>query len=167
MSEGGEKKPGKQAGPIRQWGATLGAPVRSQESERSDAQEVSISEVQTPSILAAQESGHSEVQESRRSDVEASNSPEVQESERSGAQKPKRSTTRASKQPDAQKSKRSGAQIAERSTVQASEKEQRNKQTVYLELEVDRWIRHRVADTREEISDVINLAVRQLMGKKS
>jgi hypothetical protein len=39
----------------------------------------------------------------------------------------------------------------------------RQRQTVYLELEVNSWIRHRIADTDEEISDVINLAVRQLM----
>jgi hypothetical protein len=35
--------------------------------------------------------------------------------------------------------------------------------TIYLEPEVSSWIRHRIADSREDISEVINLAVRRLM----
>lgn len=70
----------------------------------------------------------------------------------------------APKPSDAQVSKYSNAQPS--STLDAQEpKRKREKQTVYLDHEVSTWIRHRIADTREEISDVINKAVRSLMAQ--
>lgn len=68
---------------------------------------------------------------------------------------------------DAQPSDHSNVQEFERQNAQPSkrQKRERDKLTVYLDPEVNTWIRHRIADTREEISDVINLAVRQLMSK--
>jgi hypothetical protein len=52
-----------------------------------------------------------------------------------------------------------------RSDAQKAEKPERKKRTIYLEPDVDRWIRHRIADTDEEISEVVNLAVRHFMGQ--
>jgi hypothetical protein len=46
------------------------------------------------------------------------------------------------------------------------QKQKRNRVTAYLDPEIDRWIRHRIADTREDISDVINKGVRLLMEGK-
>jgi len=94
---------------------------------------------------------------SRRSEVLPSNPPagqpanslEVQEASSSSAQTSNNLSTQTFSSSSAQTSKRG--------------KPKRNKQTVYLEDDVDRWIRHRIADTREEISDVVNAAVRRLM----
>ena len=43
------------------------------------------------------------------------------------------------------------------------EKPKRLRQTVYLEPDLHNKIRHRIADTGEDISDVVNLALRQLL----
>src|SRR5450755_2142593 len=51
----------------------------------------------------------------------------------------------------------SNAQTSKRSNAEALEK--RRRQTIYLLPDHDRWIRHRIADSREEISDVINIAL--------
>lgn len=77
---------------------------------------------------------------------------DIQTSERSNVQAPEPLNIEASERLSTQTSKRSNAQTPKRL-----------RQTVYLEDEVDRWIRHRIADTREEISDVINEAVRKMM----
>lgn len=39
----------------------------------------------------------------------------------------------------------------------------RLRQTVYLEPDLHKKVRHRIADTGEDISDVVNLALRQLL----
>lgn len=88
-------------------------------------------------------------------------------------QAPERSDVEASGRSDAQTSKRSDAQTPEHSSaltperldIQAlvtgtqQQKPKRVRQTVYIESEHDRWIRHRIADTREDISDVVNDAI--------
>lgn len=51
----------------------------------------------------------------------------------------------------------SSTQTSKRLDAEAPEK--RRRQTVYLLPDHDRWIRHRIADSREEISDVINVAL--------
>jgi hypothetical protein len=67
--------------------------------------------------------------------------------------------------PDAQTSEGSSAETLDNSSTQTSERfnaqasEKRRRQTVYLSPDHDRWIRHRIADSREEISDVINIAL--------
>jgi|SRR5271157_5390093 len=43
------------------------------------------------------------------------------------------------------------------------EKPKRLRQTVYLEPDLHKKVRHRIADTGEDISDVVNLALRQLL----
>ncbi len=44
------------------------------------------------------------------------------------------------------------------------ERSQRIRQTVYLESDLYRKVRHHKADTGEDISDIVNLALRQLLG---
>lgn len=97
--------------------------------------------------------------------------PEVQTPEPSNVQPAEHLAIQPSKMQDAQTLERQGhlsVQTSEHLNTQASkrsgaQKVRRLKQTVYLEADVDRWIRHRIADTREEISDVINDAVRRMM----
>lgn len=43
------------------------------------------------------------------------------------------------------------------------ERPKRLRQTVYLEPDLHKRVRHRIADTGEDISDVVNLALRQLL----
>jgi hypothetical protein len=66
---------------------------------------------------------------------------------------------KASDSLDVETPERSNVEVLKRSNVQASDKPKRVRQTVYIEPEHDKWIRHRIADTREDISDVINLAI--------
>ncbi len=158
---------GKSAGSIRQWGATLGAPAGAQASERSDAEAAEQLDIQESERPDAQASDSLEVQESERpgaqmaelSEVRAASSSEVQESERPAVGAAKRPVSRTAKRSEAQKSKRSSIQESGTGLL-------RKKQTVYLELDVNSWIRHRIADTDEEISDVVNIAIRRLMAGK-
>ena len=53
--------------------------------------------------------------------------------------------------------------IEKRKAAKQEDKPKRKRQTVWVDPDLDRWIRHRIADTGEEISDVFNLAVRKLM----
>jgi hypothetical protein len=63
--------------------------------------------------------------------------------------------------------KHQNAQTSEHQSVHMEkQKPKRNRVTAYLDPEIDRWIRHRIADTREDISDVINKGVRLLMEGK-
>jgi hypothetical protein len=71
---------------------------------------------------------------------------------------------RTSEPQSVEASERQGVETLVRQSVQTSKpKRVRNRTTVWLEPELDSWIRHRIADTREEISDVVNEAVRRLM----
>lgn len=128
---------------------------------------------------------------SRRQDAQAPNAPDEQKEEPledqtpsgSDAQTVEQPTTQQSssldtqvvKQQDSQESKMSEVQTYKSVDAQASsssdatkaEKLERKKRTIYLEPDLDRWIRHRIADTEEEISEVINIAIRHFMSSRN
>jgi hypothetical protein len=83
----------------------------------------------------------------------------IQESERSDVQTSGRQVE-ASERQEVQTSERSDVHMVDQAGDAGQvEGKARKRRTVYLELANDRWIRHRVADTDEEISDVVNKAI--------
>ncbi len=68
-----------------------------------------------------------------------------------------------SKSLDSQTPEPLNAQAFESLNAQTSEKRKRRRRTVYLELDVDQWVRERVAKSEEEMSGVVNEALRALM----
>lgn len=107
-----------------------------------------------------------DVQTSERPSVEASEQPDIQDTRRLTVQTTKRSDDTTSKRSSIQTSERSDAQTSDTSTTQKKEKNERSRQTVYLEPDVDDWIRDRIKDERKrlkrrvEISEVVNDAIR-------
>ena len=106
----------------------------------------------------AQTLEHPDVQVSQRSDVQDTRRSDVQTLERSEVQDTRRSDARTSERQDLQASSISDVQ---------KPKPDRNRQTVYLEPDLDDWIREHIIRERKrlghrvEISDIVNEAVRR------
>lgn len=97
---------------------------------------------------------HQDTQTIERSDVQTSEREDVQDIRRSDVLTPERQDFQASSIPE----------------VQKKAKPDRNRQTVYLELDLDDWIREHIIRERKrlghrvEISDIVNEAVRLYKG---
>jgi hypothetical protein len=102
-------------------------------------------------------------------------------SEHQDAQTLEHSDVQTLERSDVQDTRRSDVQTTERQDLQASStsdaqkklKPDRNRQTVYLEPDLDDWIREHIIRERKrlghrvEISDIVNEAVRLYMDSKS
>lgn len=102
--------------------------------------------------------------------VDVFRQPDAQLSERSDAQALGRADVQDAERSDVITSKRQNPQTSSSSGVQEKVKPDRNRQTVYLEQELDDWIREHIIRERKrlghrvEISDVVNEAVRLYKG---
>lgn len=151
----------------------------SQQAERQETQIASYSEAQMGNHLAIQQVSSPNTQQVSTQDSQPLRMQEGQTLSNSSTQTEERSTIQEASSSSAQAVKlrerqllrgregqmleHTATQIARGSDVKQAEKPERKKRTIYLEPDVDRWIRHRIADTEEEISEVVNLAVRRLM----
>lgn len=83
------------------------------------------------------------------------------------AQTSERQNVETLKQQDVSTSSTQNAKEDKRVDVETPthEKPKRSRQTVYLDSDIDRWIRHRIADTHENISEVVDTAIRLLMSQ--
>ncbi len=170
MAEGKPKRRG--IGSISQF-ATLGNKATEDQSTQEpnglDAMELKSQNHQSPSSPEAKEPSPPNIQDTEHLNVEVSES--------QAAQTAKESDTKMLEDLGVQESKRL-IQISEeelkRLMIEAlqsqntqapkqQEKPKRLRQTVYLEPDLHKKVRHRIADTGEDISDVVNLALRQLL----
>jgi hypothetical protein len=125
-----------------------------QESGHTDVATLTRPDALTPGSSGVQTIEHSNVQALQPPDVQDTRSLEVQREERPDSQTPLRVDVW---EPDQR----------EQSTSRKP-KEERNRQTVYLEPDLDDWIRSYVNAERKrrghrvEISEIVNVAVRQL-----
>ena len=146
MTEGKQRRRG--IGSINKF-ATLG-------NKASEPQSVEESESQSAQTISSLD-----VQELKQLDTQPSNSFESKESDSSSAQESKRLI-----QVSEEELKRLMVEALQSQNTQTSkqqEKPKRLRQTVYLEPDLHKQVRHRIADTGEDISDVVNLALRQLL----
>lgn len=153
MAEGKPKRRG--IGSISQF-ATLGNKATEDQS------------TQEPNSPEAKESSPPNIQDTEHLNVEVSES--------QAAQTAKESDTKMLEDLGVQESKRliqiseeelkrlmvEALQSQNTQTPKQQEKPKRLRQTVYLEPDLHKKVRHRIADTGEDISDVVNLALRQL-----
>jgi len=105
------------------------------------------------------------IQQSGSPNAQASGSSIIPESSNLASQEARHRSTQEAIMQNTQVPEHTDAQTAGFSDTKKSEKPERKKRTIYLEPDLDRWIRHRIADTDEEISEVINIAVRSLMNQ--
>lgn len=167
-----EKKRRKGIGSIGQF-TTLG---NAQESERPDTEEpetqntlasqsentqsTSSLNVKIPKDLSTQESNTQSIQELENYDSKTTENSDAQSSDSQELQESKRFV-----QVSETELKRLMTEVLQSQSTNISKpkKPQRLRQTVYLEPELHNKIRHRIADTGEDISDVVNLALKQLL----
>ena len=145
-------------------------------SERLDSEES-----KSPTI---QPSPHQSVQPSERLDSEESKSPTIEPSKHQDIQLSKRSASEVSQLPESQPSKHQTIEpserrdtgessmpnlpTAQRPSVQKLRGKQRDKLTVYLEPELNDWIRQQVIIEKRrrghhvELSDIINEALQKM-----
>jgi hypothetical protein len=151
MSE--KKSAGKSAGSTKQW-RQLGGGKR-QDSEESESQDIQPSEsLDVPPLehLAIQDVRQLDSQESKRLEVEPSSYSTIQPSERQSREE----------------SSMPNSTVVEHPSTQKSPKQQRDKLTVYLEPELNDWIRQQVIIEKRrrghhvEISDIINEALQRM-----
>lgn len=150
MSE--KKSTGKSAGSTKQW-RQLGS-GKHQDSEESESQTI-----QAPSNPTIQPSEHLDVPPSEHSTIQEAKQPDSQLSNHLSIQPSKSSDTGESSMLD--------TTMAEHLSVQKSRSKQRDKLTVYLEPDLNDWIRQQVIIEKRrrghhvEISDIINEALRR------
>ena len=105
--------------------------------------------------------------------VDVFHQPDVQTLERSDAQTLERADVQDVGRSDVLPSERQDLQTSSSSDVQQKSKPDRNRQTIYLEPDLDDWIREHIIRERKrlrhrvEISDIVNEAVRLYMESKS
>jgi hypothetical protein len=100
-------------------------------------------------------------QDTEPSSTQTPNSPSTQTAKRSDAQDTRRSSAQELKRSGTQTTKRLVAQVTNSSSAQASDEPKWKRQTVYLYPDLYRWVRHHIADTDQDISNVVNEALRQ------
>ncbi len=152
-----QQKPARRPsfGGLNQQYATVGGTKR---SRRQDAQASNAPSERKEEAPEAQTANGSDAPTSEHS---SSNRPSSLE-----AQEVKHQDSQEARVQEVQTSENVAAQAVSGSDAKKAEKPDRKKRTIYLEPDVDRWIRHRIADTEEEISEVVNLAVRYLMNQQ-
>lgn len=166
MTEGKPKRRG--IGSISQF-ATLGNKATedqsAQEPNSLDAREPkpqspSSSETKEPSPLNTQDTEHLNVDVSESQVAQTAKESDTKMSEGLGVQESKRLI-----QISEEELKRLMVEALQSQNVKTPEPEKpkRLRQTVYLEPDLHKKVRHRIADTGEDISDVVNLALRQLL----
>ena len=105
--------------------------------------------------------------------VDVFHQPDVQTLEGSDAQTLERADVQDVGRSDVLTSKRQNLQTSELLDVQEKSKPDRNRQTIYLELDLDDWIREHIIRERRrlghrvEISDIVNEALRLYRDSKS
>ena len=126
---------------------------------------------QTSSSQEAKEPSNLSPQELNTQSVQKSKNQIAKDTERLDAKTPESQVYQESKrliQVSEEELKRLMVEALQSQNTQApkpQEKPKRLRQTVYLEPDLHNKIRHRIADTGEDISDVVNLALRQLLGE--
>lgn len=169
MPEGKPKRRG--IGSISQF-ATLGNKATedqgTQEPNSLDAIEPKSQNHQSPSSSKPKESSPPTTQDTEHSNVEISESQVVQTAKESDTKMPENLGVQESKrliQISEEELKRLMVEALQSQNVKTPEPEKpkRLRQTVYLEPDLHKKVRHRIADTGEDISDVVNLALRQLL----
>ena len=78
-----------------------------------------------------------------------------------GGRKAATSDVQASENLSVQTTERSDAQTSNTLSAQEPKRPKWKRRTIYLYPDVDRAVRHHIADTDEEISEVVNAALRQ------
>lgn len=161
MSE--KKSTGKSAGSTKQWRQLGGG--KHQDSEESESQTIQASSnptIQPSEHLDVPPLEHSAIQDARQQDSQESKRLEVEPSSHQNIE--------PSKSPDKGESSMPNSTIAEYPGVQKSRssKQQRDKLTVYLEPDLNDWIRQQVIIEKRrrghhvEISDIINEALQRM-----
>lgn len=124
---------------------------------------------QTPSSLDAKEPSNLSSQELSTHSAQIPKNQMAKDTEHSGVKSPESQVHQKSKrliQVSEEELKRLMVEALQSQNTQApktQEKPKRLRQTVYLEPDLHNRIRHRIADTGEDISDVVNLALRKLL----
>jgi hypothetical protein len=157
-----KKSTGKSAGSTRQW-RQLGGGKRpeSQESEPLDSEPSKSQSIQPSERPDVQLSEHSTIQDAKQLDSEASKRLEVEPSSHQ--------TIQPSESLDKGESSMPNSTAVEHPSTQKSRgnKQQRDKLTIYLEPELNDWVRQQVIIEKRrrghhvEISDIINEALRK------
>lgn len=129
------------------------------ERESQSTQNPRSLDVKTPQNLSTKSSSTESTQERKSSDDKILRDFDTKVSEDQESQEPKRFV-----QVSETELKRLMAEVLESQGQKTTKpkRPQRLRQTVYLEPELHNKIRHRIADTGEDISDVVNLALKQL-----
>jgi hypothetical protein len=129
--------------------------------KNQDDQIPSSQEAKKPSNLSSQELSTHNAQIPKNRRTEETEHLDVKIPKSQISQEPKRLI-----QVSEEELKRLMVEALQSQNTQASKsqkKPKRLRQTVYLEPDLHNRIRHRIADTGEDISDVVNLALRQLL----
>ncbi len=152
---------GKKAGGISKFKQRYGHIGGGKPSERLDSEESERQDSEPSKSLAIQPSEHQDVQPLEHPSIEASKQPDSQPSNYSSVQ--------PSESPDRGESSMSNSTTVEHPSAQKSRsKQQRDKLTVYLEPELNDWIRQQVIIEKRkrghhvEISDIINEALHKV-----
>lgn len=99
-------------------------------------------------------------------DVQPSDSVDTQTLERSDVQTSTSLNVQTGRSPEGENASMSAVQTASTSNVKKSKHPGWKQQTVYLPPELLRRIKHRIADTGEEISDVANKALQAFLERE-
>jgi hypothetical protein len=150
MTDAQKKKPGREIGGINRF-ATFGG---------NDEETPEPSDVETPKRSDAQATRLPNTKTPKRLDVQTAKRSNDQGPESLNVQTPRRSDIQSLSSQNLQALKRSDIQTSSSQDVQTLGVK-RIRQTVYLEPDIDNWIRHHIADTRQEISSVVNEALRR------
>jgi hypothetical protein len=151
---------GKKAGGISKFKQQYAQIGGSKPSERLDSEESKSQESEPSGSPPLQPSEHQGIQLSKRSALEVSQLPDSQPSNHQ--------TIQPSKVPDTGESSMPNLPTAERPSVQKPRSKQREKLTVYLEPELNDWIRQQVIIEKRrrghhvELSDIINEALQKM-----
>jgi hypothetical protein len=167
----GKRKKRPAIGGISQY-ATIGS--KRSTAEHQDAQVLEHSDIQTSGRADVQDIRSSDVLTTKRQDIQTPERIDIQDTRRSDVPAPKHQDIQTPEHVDVQDTRRSDVPASKHQDIQASDipdaqrklKPDRNRQTVYLEPDLDDWIRERIIRERKrlghrvEISDIVNEAVR-------
>jgi hypothetical protein len=176
---------GKKAGAISKFKQQYGQIGGGKASERLDSEGSSNQDSTPLKSQTIEPSKHLDSQESKTQDSELSNHSAIQPSKRQDIQQSNHPASEDVKQPDSQPSKPLNSQplehqdkgasnmpdittVEQPSTQKHRSKQQRDKLTVYLEPELNDWIRQQVIIEKRrrghhvEISDIINEALQKM-----
>lgn len=115
----------------------------------------------TPKRKSAFSKALQEAQMAERSGAQTTEPPSTQAASSSSAQTPERSDVQTTRRSGDQATERVVAQTSSSSDTQAPSEPKWKRQTVYLYPDLYRWVRHHIADTDQDISNVVNEALRQ------